>query len=359
MSKLEIPPLWCPIEPAVHPMMQQIEENIHSWLASFGVDERAKLRGKASLSAGWACRVAPEGDVGRLQIMSDWTCWAFVADDQYTDSGPIMDKPHEWNPLFCKLLYNMANPETREHLQVSPLAAAFCDLSERLERNTSPARFLEWISAHYIWLLGSACSVSDRSVNRVRSIDEHLVVGPLDRAETLSTLMIQIAEDTELSPHLRRSSMVRAVTDAAHVLHSFYNDLASYSHELHQGCPQSNFVHVLKVERAISPQDALVEAVRFLDRVMLLFITLRDEIAKSAEPELRRYLKQLSNKIRGNSDFQRLAPRYTTILDVEEGVTLVSEDPIDVMYEYSDRPSDSQLSAPFSSVAWWWDQLGR
>nr|WP_281199971.1 terpene synthase family protein [Lentzea jiangxiensis] len=291
--------------------------------------------------------------------MSDWTCWAFVTDDQYTDGGPIMDKPHEWNPLFCKLLYSMANPETREYVRIPPLGAAFRDLSERLERTTSPARFLEWVSAHYIWLLGSACSVSDRSVKRIRSLDEHLIVGPLDRAEPLSTLMIQIAEDTELPPQLQRLPKVRAITDVAHVLHSFYNDLASYSHELHQECPQSNFVHVLKIEQAISPQDAIVEAVRFLDRLMLLFVALRDELNKSAGTELRRYLRQLSNKIRGNSDFQRIAARYTTVLDVKEGITSISENPTDAMYEYSDHPSDNQLSAPFSSISWWWDQLGR
>jgi hypothetical protein len=358
MSELEIPPLWCPIEPAVHPRVRQIEQRIHPWLASFGVDERVRLRGRASSSAHWACRVAPEGSEDLLQIMADWTCWAFVTDDQYTDGGPIMAKPSEWNPLFCRLLYHMANPETFEHVRIPPLGAAFRDLSARLERSTSPARLLEWISAHYVWLLGSACSVSDRSARRIRSLNEHLIVGPLDRAEVLSTLMVQVAEGTELAPRLQRSPKVRAVTDAAHVLHTFYNDLASYSHEVHQDCLQSNFVHILQVERAISSQDALVEAVRLLDRLMLLFVTLRDEIAENAEPALRRYLGQLSNKVRGNSDFQRLVPRYSTILDIDQGVTPVVEGPVLAMYDYSDGPSDGQLSPPADSIAWWWDQLG-
>lgn len=360
-SELDIPPLWCPIEPQVHPAVGVIGDRIGPWAARLGFEQRSLLRGAATHSADWACRVAPDGEQERLQWMADWTYWAFITDDQFTDSGPTMDKPHAWNPFICRLIDYGTHPESRsETLDTDPFALGFRDLVMRLE-SFAPNRLSEWISAHYMWLLGSACSVSDRSAGRTRDLEEQLVIGPMDRAEALTTLFIEIVEGTQLPLNERRIPAVRAVTQAAQLLHCFYNDLASYRHELRQNSPESNFVHILQTEHRCHPQDAMVLAVRFLDRVMMLFVRLRDQLCRTAGPELCRYLDQLSHKIRGNSDYQVRAPRYTTTLDIDTDSNAPRgiQFPTSPIYEYSDQPSDARLAPPAAAISWWWDQIER
>ncbi|WP_280392762.1 terpene synthase family protein [Nocardia wallacei] len=355
--ELEIPPLWCPIDPRIHPDVGVVGDRIGPWAAGLGFGQRSLLRGTASHAADWACRVAPDGQRDRLQWMADWTYWAFITDDQFTDSGPTMDKPHEWNPFICQMLAYGADPETRsETLDVNPFALGFRDLVTRLE-SLAPHRLPEWISDHYVWLLGSACSVSDRSAGRTRDLAEQLVIGPLDRAEALTTLFIEIVEGTQLPLSERRRPAVRAVTQAAQLLHCFYNDLASYRHELRQNSPESNFVHIIQTERRCHPQDAMVMAVRFLDRVMMLFVTLRDQLRHTGRPELCRYLDQLSHKIRGNSDYQIQVPRYTTTLDIDIDTPQGIQRATSPIYEYSDQPSDARLVPPAAAISWWWDQI--
>lgn len=358
-STLVVPPLWCPIEPRVHPAVDQIEERIRPWFAGFGLDRRSLKRGQTSRAATWTCRVAPDGDEHRLQLFADWVCWAFVFDDYFTDCGPMMADPAAYNPMVCQMLAHLEHPELSP-LDGNRFSLALRDLSVRM-RACAPASLVQqWIADHYRWLLGSACSVSDRSAARIRSLDEHLIVGVLDRAEHITTLMIQFCEATDLPPRESARPHVQAITGAAQVLHAGYNDVASYWHERHQHSLESNLVHILQREHRCSPQDAMAEAVAVLDGIMLLFVELREQLARTAGPELCRYLDQLAHKIRGNSDFQRTAPRYTTTLDVDSATPQQAPAaPATPLYEYADKPSIVRRDPPARAISWWWDLLDR
>ena len=341
-----------------------IEGRIHPWLARFGVDRRTLRRGIATLSSGWAGRVAPDAHEAGLEILAEWVCWAFVVDDQYIDSGPGASRPDLFNPMAARMLACLANPEAPV-LDGSPFSAALADLSQRLRAIAPPALIQPWIQAHYMWLFGSGCSVSDRSTGAVRGLDEHLLIGPLDRAEPVTTFMIQMVEGTTLPARELDRAEVRAITDAAHVLETCYNDIASYRHELYQGCLESNLVHVLHIERGGSAQDAMNAAVALVERIMRLFLALCEQIEPTASPELRRYMAQLRHKVRGNSDWQRTVPRYTVHLDIapddivgtpDRDLSIPAATPL---YVYTDTPSDAPLTAPAAAITWWWDLLDR
>ncbi|MFJ1455206.1 hypothetical protein [Nocardia sp. N2S4-5] len=341
--EVTIPPIWCPIEPRVHPQQSQIETAVIEWLNNFEFAPEIRRRGVATRSGSWASRVAPDGDLGRTVIQACWACWAFLFDDQYIDDGSIARVPAECNPLMCRVLHSAVHPETADG---EPFSTALTDLVTRYRSaTTSPTLFQHWLSCHYVWLLGSACSVSDRSAGRVRSVDDHMIIGPLDRASALTTTMIEISEGTELPTAERDLPHVRALTGAAHILETCYNDIGSYHREVQQDAPESDLVYLLQTAHHRTPRDAMADAAAMLDRVMTLFLTLRDQCWPTASQQLRRYLTQLSNKIRGNLDFQRETPRYST-----------GPGPA---FDYTDHPTDGRLIPVSPSIAWWWDLVAR
>lgn len=350
-----IPPVWCPIAPRISPHAARIEEGIHQWLERFGLERRTRQRALATLSGEWVARVAPDGDPDRLQIFADWVCLAFLFDDYYTDSGPMMDRPDLYNPMALRALVRMLQPEL-PLLDDNPFGEALCDVTLRFRQAASPVLSQMWVQGHALWLLGSACSVSDRSVGRVRSLDDQLLVGPLDRADPLTTLMIEMAEGTELPAHERDRREVRALHQATNILVACYNDVASYQHEIHQQSPESNLVHVVQTHHDLTPQQAMTTTVVLLNRVMHFFLALRRQLAPTAGPELLRYMDQLAHKIRGNIDWQRTVPRYTTMLDVPEGGTadtrLLTTRAAEPLYEFTDQPEEGDLLVP-ASIAWW------
>jgi len=67
-------------------------------------------------------------------------------------------------------------------------------------------------------------------------------------------------------------------------------------------------------------------------------------------------MDQLAHKIRGNLDWQRTVPRYTTVLDVPEGGTTHTRRLIaraaQPLYDFADLPDEGDLLLP-ASIAWW------
>ncbi|TDD40917.1 terpene synthase family protein [Saccharopolyspora elongata] len=361
---VDIPPIWCPIESAVHPQVARINARITPWFSSFDLDALTMKRIGPTHSGEWVCRVAPDGEEEHLQIFADWVCWAFLFDDFYSDGGPLMNRPDLYNPMISMMLGNLTHPE-RPVFDGNPFTEPLCMLRRRLQRVVSPAQLERWVHCHYIWLLGSACSVSDRLGARVRSLDEHMFIGALDRGEDLTTLFIELCERTELSAAERNLPQVRAITGATNVLVTGYNDVASFRREVLQDSPESNLVRVLQNERKCSPQDAMTEAITLLDCVMHLFVTLREQIEPTASTQLVRYMAQLAHKIRGNIDWQRTVPRYSNDMRLEladpSGETRESpaRPPAGSQFEFTDHPSHSGLIPVAPSVSWWWEVAAR
>ena len=352
---LAIPPLWCPLETTLHPAAADIESCVQPWMAGFGLDERTLRRAAAATISGWVCRVAPDSNPERLRWFAQWVDWGLTMDDQLIDAGPLRAQPHAYNPLVCRMLNHLLHPETPTD---EPFTAALGDLSRRARTIASPALVALWRQTHHAWLLGAACSVSDRAVRRTRTVDDHLIIGVMDRAVSTFTLMIEMVEGTELPAAERAQPAVRAVTAAAQLLVTCYNDIASYSHEVHQDSPESNLVHILATEQHLAPQDAMVAAVAMVDRLMLLFVELREHLETTGSVELRRYLTQLSHMIRGNSDWQRHVPRYTTTLEVDmQALNQLPAIPSRPLYDYASAPSDSRRMPLSASTTWWWSVL--
>src|SRR6266498_583055 len=84
------PPMWCPIEPAIHPQWTDVEERSIRWLTRPGLcaDPVRRRRLVATRSFEWCARVAPNSTLESLQARSE------------EHTSELQSRPH----LVCRLL---------------------------------------------------------------------------------------------------------------------------------------------------------------------------------------------------------------------------------------------------------------
>lgn len=349
--RAQIPPIYCPIPSAIHPRWKDVESRTMSWLAGygFGVDEHQRAYLAATKSSEWCCRIAADGIERLLEIFVGWTYIAFMFDDVY-DSGrrsrPISDllaTAGEW-------LGALSSPEAPP-AKDNRYASALHDLGLRVRAEAPGELTQRLISAHFEWFLGMTFMMGHRLDGTTPTLDSYVHMAPRDRATKLAVTLIEIAEGTLLGGSELASPPVRAISEAADLIVTCDNDLFSYQREAAHEALESNMVNTLAHEHRCSLEEAILRTVALRDRVMCLFLKLRDQIGQHASAALRRYLTQLGHLIRGNLDWSLTVPRYYTEVDGEPVPSLDS-------YQWADRPSDGSLDPlPVPSIAWWWDQL--
>jgi hypothetical protein len=113
-------------------------------------------------------------------------------------------------------------------------------------------------------------------------------------------------------------------------------------------------VEVIARERAVSESAAVTEMIELRDRMMVLFLRMRDDLARNGSAPLRRYLTTLGHGIRSNIDWSLRTPRYRVLGRTDrypDGVRLR------LRGGCTETPADARLeSPPIPSIAWWWAQ---
>ncbi|SRR6266498_994467 len=125
------PPMWCPIEPAIHPQWTDVEERSICWLTRHGLcaDPVRRRRLVATRSFEWCARVAPNSTLESLQAFADWFYYGFILDDELFDNPGTGASPARVVPYLQRLLHLMNHPETA--VAHDPLLTALRDLARR------------------------------------------------------------------------------------------------------------------------------------------------------------------------------------------------------------------------------------
>jgi hypothetical protein len=344
-TRIEIPPLYCPIPPAIHPGWRGIGARTVDWMASYGFCEDPERRAQlVEMNAGeWVCRAAPHGTYEGLQIFSDSVCFDLAFDDAYLDAGPMSRDPGQLVRYLMGYVHAMDNPEARDGMD--PVAAAYRDIVRRQRAYASPVVLRRRIEGATQWYFAAVSVVAYRALGAVPTLNEYLICGPRDRACRMSVADIEMAERTELPDAEMDSPHIRALTQAACTLETFDNDLFSFARETRQRAIESNLISVLAHRRGIPAQQAVTDAVALRDRIMCLYLELRDQSLAHASAEVKRYLDQLDHLVRGNLDWSLAVPRYGKETGALGAGIAVG-------------PSDGTMSAPpIPAIAWWWDLL--
>lgn len=353
-STFKLHPFYCPIEPALHPKVEQIEQQAIAWLDQFRFyntqTERAWIIG--TNSAEFCARLAPNGIEENLLPFVLWVYWGFAFDDAKCDSSDQSMQVADFVSLaafFQRVLEAPFAPLSNN----DPFVVALQDISQRLHKCATPAQIRRFIDGHRKWLSGTAWQLANLSRNYVPSINEYFMMRLYTVGASVTSPLIEIANGEEIPSQEIDSPIVTAINEITSLIAALDNDFVSYWKEVHHQQSDSNILNVLMYNNHSTLEQAMSDAVAIRDRLMHLFLSLREQIWPQASQELRNYLNCLGYTIRGNIDWSLKVLRYTSLSDIS---TLPTPGQA-FTAEWTDKPEISTAPLPFPAISWWWDYL--
>ncbi|AWZ06651.1 MULTISPECIES: terpene synthase family protein [unclassified Streptomyces] len=340
-----LPPVYCPIERAFHPKAASVQNRAFDWI------ERHRLFGDAGIpresalatdSARVTGSMMPGAPEDLLLLYATYVYWGFSVDDLF-DTGTTEERTHHYRTLAPRLMRAVESPAAQAD-DDGPHVALLLDMRRYLERCATPAQVRLWVDTIHAWLLGVALELDSTRDQSLPGVNDYLFVRMYVGAARAVTVTLEICGGGEEIPaQERESTAVTALTQAAGVLMNLYQDLFSHHKE---GPTDHNIINVLTHATGSSQQQARVQAVELCDRIMVLFLRLREQTAPRVSAPTRTYLDNLGHALSGVLDWCHTTARYKT------GTTTA---PV-----RAEQPSAPGLAPPpYPNIAWWWDQLDQ
>lgn len=354
-TRFELPPFYCPIDSAIHPEVGDIEKRATDWIDRVGIYDSDARRAWviATNSAEFYARFAPDGAADNVLAAAQWVYWGFAFDDVRCDNGPLSSSPGEFAALAGQVQRVLEAPHSLD-VDGDPYLTALHDIGLTLRECATPVQLRRFIDAHRAWLFGVCWQIGNQANGHMPDLNDYLAMR-LGSCGGLPTMaLMEIANAAEVPPSEMDTHAVRAASEAAILTAGLDNDLHSYRKEIHQQHADQNIINVLMVNHDLTLEQALTQAVGLRDRIMHLYLRLRDQIVPGASRELRTYLTCLGRGIRGNIDWALRVPRYTSLSDPDQAPGPAGH----WTPGWATRPSDTRTDAPaIPAIAWWWDQL--
>ncbi|MEU0189898.1 terpene synthase family protein [Streptomyces afghaniensis] len=351
----ELHPFYCPIEPAIHPEVDEVERRSVDWIDRLGFcrtpAERAWVLG--SNSAEFYARFAPGADVERLWVAACWVYWGFAIDDARCDEGTLSTDPAAFSAMAGRVQRALETPGPRRF--DDHYAAAIHDLGERFRACATPVQVRRFQQAHRAWLAGVQWQIGNRSRGHMPTLDDYVTMRLHSAGGEPTYAMLEIANGAEVPAREMDSPAVCALTEMAILVAGLDNDRHSLAKEAGRDQGEQNIFAVLMRQDGSPPARAAADAVALRDRVLRRFLVLRERVLPRASGELRRYLTDLGHGIRGNIEWGLRVPRYLSLASATAGPGEVTPPE---RIPWADHPLDtSDEPPPLPSITWWWDDL--
>jgi hypothetical protein len=349
VSGVELPPLFCPLESAVHPHVRQIEKRAVEWIGASGMcaTERERAWAVATHSGDFFARFAPVADDDRLLAAALWVYWGFAFDDARCDTGPLSTRPAQFNALAGRI---QRACETECAEPTDRFIPAIQDIVRRFRSFAPPTQVVRFTQAHRAWLSGVSWQIGNQAAGVMPGLDDYLYLRLLSSGGEPTFALLELATGAEVPDRDMHRPAVRALKEMAIVVAALDNDLHSLRKELTGGHADQNIYTVLMRELCCPLQDAVTAATALRDRILLRFLDLHDQVRPTAGTDLATYLQGLRYGIRGNNEWGLRVPRY-----LSRGQWPDEMD--DSLVAWAEEPSDSRPGpvegAP--GIAWWWD----
>jgi hypothetical protein len=350
-------PFYCPIEPMIYPKVAEIEQRVIAWLDKFqfykSEADRASL---ISVKATDLCaRITPNAIEENFLNFVQWTYWVFAFDDVIDNAKCETDEssmPAEFAHLAISILGIWENP----HAPLSnnnPFFAALQDISQNLRKYTTPAQIQRLTYAQSHWLLGVAWQRDNRSHNYISNVNDYLRLRMHESGGRPALWFIDVANGMEVPIQEMNSPVIITMTEMCSLIAALDNDFISYRKESYHQEINDNIMVLLMYHNHCTLEQAISDALNIRDRLMHLFLCLRDQILPQASPKLRSYLMCLGNVIRGTFEWSLKTPRYNSFGEsIPPPFYAQAFTP-----EWTEHPDIYTEPLPFSTVSWWWDFL--
>lgn len=306
---LQIPDLYCPFDPAVHPEAASVHAETVAWARAMGLardDQHVQALHKAKV--GWlVARAFPvAGQMAALQIAADWIT-LFCLIDTHIESihGQALSL------VYLKGLLNVFR-DGAPPLIVDPYANALRDLRERMIAVNVPTwvtRFGEQLER----LFGAYVDEAKyRQIAVVPEVAQYRKMREVSSGLYFGFRLGELTDNITLPPAVREHPTVRSLESKASLIVGLANDIYTVEKELAKG-EVNNMVLVLMHEERISLEAAMMRAVEVHDAETREFIALArhlPSISPEVDVQLQRYVDVLSSMISGHRTWAIETARY-------------------------------------------------
>ncbi len=346
----KIPAFYCPIQPAIHHSAGDINAAGLDWMSRFGAF-RTESQWERYVSADpgmLPAQVMPRAPKGpALQAAANLLFWLWAFDDLECDEADGENSAGDLVQQLCSLGRITEAPLGK--FAANPFAAALTDLRSQLAQVASGVQVARWSSAMHAYFLANTAAAIQSSHGVVPDLNTYVTLRIHSGAVKPTLMLLDVADGYELPASQMEHPNIWALNEMVCSIVGWDNDLMTYHKEVLRGGADHNLVTVLQRTYGYSDDDAVSDALVMRDRVLCLFLRLRDHVANGADPNLLRYLSGLSSWVRGHLDWGLSTARYVN-----------PENPADLPSEFVDAPyDDGDEPLPIPSIAWWWGQLPR
>lgn len=274
--------------------------------------------------------------------------WALVIDDEVLDHADAPSRRGEIIRLVGRITHVLESPGYRVAEDDSPYVVAAHDVMEQLRAECTPTQVAR-VGTGLRCLLASG--VHKLHLDRPGE-DEYLALRVHDVGSSVYAAWIGLCGPAPIPDEDWNAPAVQALIKCATLLVGVENDIASYHKEKAEGQTSPNFVGVLQATRGLSFDQAVTLAVETRDRLMLLFLRLRERLTPTAEPPLRYLVERLGQFIVANTEAVLCAPRYNPSAAHRIALEDVARTPA---YWAPSLSTTDTSPLPYPSISWWWD----
>ncbi|MFD0069254.1 terpene synthase family protein, partial [Streptomyces sp. NPDC127574] len=271
---LEIPALYCPFPPFVHPQVSQIDASASAWMRYCPIpqdpdDHQNLLRSGISRPLANSCA---RGKPDRLAVGGKWMYLGLAYDDWF-ESRTSLD---EIVAAVCAMQRAQEAPGSA--LEEPPFLPAFTEFMSELREIATSIQYQRFTHHHLSYLHAILWEASHRLRGEIPDLNTGTVLRLNTGASLPLLTLVEICNGEEVPTEEINHPACQAAVEITALLHSWTNDLFSVSKDVQDGGSNNGLVNCLQREHRHSLEDAVTEAVSIWNRSMLLFTKLSTQL---------------------------------------------------------------------------------
>ncbi|MFF8874554.1 terpene synthase family protein [Streptomyces massasporeus] len=350
-----LPPFYCPLPSACSPLAEAAGDDALEWLTSHGLcgdpTVLARIR-EAEVHRLMGLMIPQPENEDVFRTLTRFAHLVLLAEDLLFDGSPSAGGLGGIIEQAGKVMRVMESPGYRTTAADDPYTLALVDVMNRLRRQSAPGRVGRLTHEMRRCFAGAVRGINAMHSPVPLTEDRYMSIRLDDVAGHLVIVLIEMCGSDPLTDDAWQSPAVLACLESAGMVGALDNDLFSYRKE---SVHDLNLINVLQTTRGLSVQDAVDETMKVRDRVMRLFLRLREELLVGAPVPQRYVLEQLGQAMRGHVEWGLTAPRHTAGSSngaAARGASLSGC--------WADSPSTADTDPlPYPSISWWWDQTDQ
>lgn len=356
VPEFTLPPFYCPLPAACSPLAESAGVHALEWLASYGFCDHPETRSRIHDAQVHRLLGLMVPQAENEEVFRTLTCFAnlvLLAEDLLFDSSHATGGLSGIIEQAGRVMRLMESPGYRATPADTPYELALVEVMRRLRAESSPTRIARLTHEMRRCFAGAIRGINALQHPGALTEDQYVSIRLDDVAGHVVIAIIEMCGAEPLPEDTWQSPTVLACLESAGLIGALDNDLFSYRKE---SVHDLNLINVLQSTRGLSLQQAVTETMMVRDRVMELFLRLRENLLVSPSTPLRYLLVQLGQALRGHVEWGLTAPRHTM---AKSGATAADEAAAPAV-SWADHPSSAETAPlPYPSISWWWDQTGR